>query len=188
MIEKCDIVFLSGLMIMARFDGAECERFFRRCKEMGKVTVLDVAWNANGNWREVMGDCLRYVDYFLPSYDEACEICGMTDVSEISRELISMGAKSVVVKMGEEGCFVLEGADSVGYMVPALTGIDVVDTTGAGDAFCSGFLYGLSEGFAIKEAARFGCATGAVCVTAFGATSGMMSFDEIKIFMDERIG
>ena len=62
---------------------------------------------------------------------------------EGARTLIEEGANIVTVKLGERGCYVTDGREE--FQVEALK-VKVVDTTGAGDAFCAGFLHGLLSG------------------------------------------
>ena len=69
--------------------------------------------------------------------------------------------------------------------LPTYTHIKAVDTTGAGDSFCSGFLAAYTRGQGFLECARFANAAGTHCVMAKGATTGMKSYEEIKKFMEE---
>ena len=55
--------------------------------------------------------------------------------------------------------------------IPAVEGIRPVDTTGAGDSFAAGFIYGLSQGWSLEESARFGNECGARAVQQIGATT-----------------
>ena len=73
-VDKCDMVFVTGSFLMDSFDGVETMEFLKRCKEMGKTTFLDVCWDAKGNWGKVLDVCLPYLDFFMPSIDEAVEI------------------------------------------------------------------------------------------------------------------
>ena len=59
-----------------------------------------------------------------------------------------------------------------------------MDTTGAGDAFCGGFLAGVLAGWEIERVTRFANAVGALCVTAVGGTAGVRSREETLRFMD----
>ena len=78
----------------------------------------------------------------------------------------------MVVKVGGEGCWVAEaGKDPVQVLTEP--GITVVDTLGAGDAWCAGFLAGLSRGLPPLEAAALANKVGAACVQALGATTGI---------------
>ena len=87
--------------------------------------------------------------------------------------------------MGKRGCFAQENSGSVPFLLPAYSSIDVVDTTGAGDSFCSGFLAAWAKGEPFAECVRFANAAGAHCVMKKGATTGMKSYEEIKKFMEE---
>jgi sugar/nucleoside kinase (ribokinase family) len=82
--------------------------------------------------------------------------------------------------MGAEGSYVQSRTEQV--YVPAFEA-NVVDTSGAGDAWVAGFLAGIVKGWDLESAARLGSATGARCVTAIGTTTGLGSFDETVAFM-----
>ncbi len=77
------------------------------------------------------------------------------------------GAEAVVVTAGEDGCAV--ATEGLSVRVPACTPKEVVDTTGAGDAFLGGLQVGLAAGLGWEDAARLGNACGAACVEKLGA-------------------
>ena len=60
-----------------------------------------------------------------------------------------------------------------------------VDTTGAGDSFCSGFLASYARGKSPEDCVRFANAVGALCVTAKGATTGIRTYEETLRFLEE---
>jgi ribokinase len=80
------------------------------------------------------------------------------------------GVKIVAVKLGSEGCFVTDGRGS--YSIPA-SPTKVVDTTGAGDAFCAGFLHGLILGKDIQECGRLGNLVASKKISKSGARTGL---------------
>lgn len=178
------IVFFTGSTLMDAIDGEPTAQLLKKCKEMGKITALDLAWDDSGRWMQVIGPSLPYVDYFLPSIEEARELSGETDLEKISQVFFDRGVKHVVIKVGKDGCYYRESADSKGVVLPTFPG-KPVDTTGAGDSFCSGFLYGISIGLSIPEACVVGNATGTQCVLSVGATSGAKPYAEIKKFIEE---
>lgn len=178
------IVFVGGTMLMDAFDGEDCAKVLKKAREMGKTTVLDTAWDSKGRWMEVLRPCMPYIDYFIPSVDEAIELSGKEKPEEIADVFFDMGVKKVVIKLGSKGCYGREEKDGEGIFVPSYK-VDAVDTTGAGDSFCAGFLTGLSKGLSFKDSMRFANATGAHCVMAMGASTGIKSFDEIYKFMEE---
>ena len=72
---------------------------------MGKTTFLDVCWDAKGNWGKLLNMSMPYIDWFMPSIDEAVKISGETDTDRISEVFFERGIKNVVIKMGSDGCF-----------------------------------------------------------------------------------
>ena len=186
-IEECDSVFVTGTFLLSTFDGAQTAEFLKRCKEMGKTTFLDVCHDASGRWGEIVNPCLKYLDYFMPSIDEAKCIAQKDDVQAMADEFIKNGAKNIVIKMGGDGCFYQQEGESKGKILPAFKGVKAVDTTGAGDSFCSGFLAAHARDLSMEECVLFANATGAHCVMEKGATTGIKSYDEIMAFIKERI-
>ena len=171
---------------MDRFDGDETVEFLKKCKEMGKTTFRDVCWDAKGRWGELLDPALPYIDFFMPSIDEAREIakCDGTP-DEIADVFRSKGAKNVVIKLGSQGSYLRLEEEEKGTVYPCVKGITAVDTTGAGDSFCSGFLAAYARDLAPSDCMRVGNATGALCVTMKGATTGIRNFDETIKFLEE---
>jgi sugar/nucleoside kinase (ribokinase family) len=109
---------------------------------------------------------LRLVDVLKPCKAAAREITGETDYEKIATELLALGPKVVAVTMGAEGS-VIASAGKVAH-VPAFQ-VDVVDSTGAGDAFMGGLSYGLLQGWEQGRVALFANACAAICCTQVGA-------------------
>lgn len=89
----------------------------------------------------------------------------------------------VVTTKGKHGCKILTPQGET-YAIPAYA-VKPVDTTGAGDTFNSSFLYGLMEGWDIKEAGRFANAAAARAILSLGARSGAVGEEAVKKFMSE---
>ena len=183
-IKDAQIVFVAGTMLMESFDGEPCARVLKQCKGMGKTTVLDSAWDDTGRWLDVIAPCMPYIDYFVPSIDEAKMFAGCDDLDGMADKFFDLGVKHVAIKAGKDGCYIRETKDSAPIMIPAYR-VKAVDTTGAGDSFCSGFLYGLSHGRALADCGKFANAVAAHCVMSVGASTGIKSYDEIQKFMQE---
>jgi ribokinase len=95
------------------------------------------------------------------------------------------GVPTVIVTLGSRGCIISETARHV--MLPAYDGIRVVDTTGAGDAFCGGFAAGfVRHDGDVLEAARLGTAVAALSVTKPGAAGAMPRRTELAKFVRQR--
>jgi sugar/nucleoside kinase (ribokinase family) len=183
-VDKAKLVFVAGKMLMPSFDGEGCATFLKKCKEKGKMTALDTAWDSKGRWMKVLADSMPYIDYFLPSIEEAMELSGKTDPEEIADVFLSMGAKVVVIKLGKDGCLI-KTKDGEKYKIPTYERIKPIDTTGAGDSFCAGFLTALVKGKSLPECGKFANAVGTHCVMAKGASTGIKSEKEILKFMDD---
>ncbi len=186
LIESCDLVFVTGTFLMNTFDGTETMEFLKKCKEMGKTTFLDVCWDASGRWGELLNMAMPYIDYFMPSIDEAVCIAECEDVEEIADSFFAKGVKNVVIKMGSKGAFLRRGTDAKGQIFPCCKGVTAVDTTGAGDSFCSGFLAAFARDCELEDCVKFANGTGAHCVMAKGATTGIKSYEEILDFVNKQ--
>ncbi len=110
---------------------------------------------------------LKRTTIFLPNKREIEMLMGV-EFLEASKIAIDMGVEVVVVKLGEKGCYVTNGRDEY-FVKPFLS--NVVDTTGAGDAFNAGFLYGWIRGKSLEECARFGNYVASKIIERVGARS-----------------
>ncbi|MBC7960786.1 MAG: carbohydrate kinase family protein [Vallitaleaceae bacterium] len=181
-IDRSKIVFVGGTMLLKKFDGEQCAAFLKKTKEMDKYTVLDTAWDSTGKWMQILKPCMPYIDLFIPSIEEAVMLSGKEDPEEIADVFLGMGVKTAVIKLGKKGCFI---KDSLGetQMIPAFNVENAVDTTGAGDSFVAGFLFGISKGWSLYECGVFANAVGAHCVMAAGASTGIKSYEEIMTYI-----
>src|SRR4030042_607394 len=108
------------------------------------------------------------------------ELEKLTDIAEYCRGadfLLQKGVKIVAVKLGSRGCYVSDGRER--HLVEAFK-VNVVDTTGAGDAFWAGFLYGLIKEKSLSECGRIGNFVASRCVMKMGARSGLPRVDDLK--------
>ncbi len=154
----------------------ECEpelpRLFAAVKRGAGVKILlDTAGNPKRNPR-LLQQLLPFVDIFLPSLDEARILTGETTPGRIVAKFREWGASGVVgVKLGSQGCYV--DHDREAHVLPARRVRNVVDTTGAGDAFVAGFLAATLRGYEPFASARIANAIAADCVSAVGASTAI---------------
>ena len=187
-IGKCDMVFVTGSFLMDTFDGEETMNFLKRCKDMGKTTFLDVCWDAKGQWGELIDMSLPYIDYFMPSIDEAVCIAKKENPEEIADVLASKGAKNVIIKLGSKGSYLRKEGESSGKIFSPYYVENPVDTVGAGDSFCSGFLAAFARGKSVEECMNIGNAVGSQSVCAKGATAGIKTYEETMEFIENKRG
>ena len=144
-------------------------------KANGKITILNPAPAAKLP-KEVFGLC----DFITPNETETEALTGLPVRNEKEAEtaakfLIELGVKTPIITMGEQGAFLHEHG-----LIPAFDVGEVVETTGAGDAFNGGFAVALSEGKSALEAVKFGCATASISVTRPGTAPSMPARDEVE--------
>ena len=183
LVKQSKILFIAGTFLMPQFDGVGAEKLLQLANEAGLVCCMDTAWDSTGQWMNKIEGTLKYLDWFMPSYEEAKELSGKTEPAAIAEVFRAKGTKNVVIKLGKDGCYV-KPEHEPGVYTPTYHEIEVIDTSGAGDAFCAGFLTGLVKGWDIRECARFANAVGTYCVMAIGTTTGIKTLEETLSFMD----
>lgn len=181
-VRKSKILLIAGTFLMPDFDGEGTRKLLKFAKENDVICCMDTAWDSKGQWLKKIESSLEYLDWFMPSYDEACEMSGKTKPEEIAQFFNSKGVKNVIVKLGSEGCFV-KPENEKGYLVAAFNKVKTIDTSGAGDSFCAGFIAGLSKGWDIHICVKLANAVGAHCIMQIGTTAGIKSIEETLEFI-----
>lgn len=113
---------------------------------------------------------LRKTYVFMPNAIELELLTGKLDYCKAADLLVGQGVKIVAVKLGAKGCYVTDGRER--HLIEALK-VNVIDTTGAGDAFCAGFLYGLINEKNLEECSRLGNFVASRCIMQMGARAGL---------------
>jgi sugar/nucleoside kinase (ribokinase family) len=126
-----------------------------------------------------IADALPHTDYLLPNDEQVLGFTGASSLEEGARQLVGRGAGCVAVTRGAEGALVVTADETI--EVPAYA-VEVVDTTGCGDAFSAGFLRGLSLGLDLGAAARLGCATAAQVALGLGTDTGSYTLESVRAF------
>jgi ribokinase len=106
----------------------------------------------------------------MPNAVELELLTGEADYCKGADLMIEVGVKIVAVKLGSKGCYVTDGRERL-RIEPFK--VKVVDTTGAGDAFCAGFLYGLIKNKSLSECGRLANFVASRCVMQMGARAGL---------------
>ena len=121
---------------------------------------------------------LKRTHVLIPNAIELELLTGKTDYCKAADFMIGRGIKIVAVKLGSEGCYVTDGRER--HLIDTFK-VKVVDTTGAGDAFCAGFLYGLINGKSLFECGRLGNFVASRCVMKMGARAGLPFAKELEL-------
>jgi ribokinase len=152
-------------------------------KGRGARVILDPAPAPS---RGLPEELLAAVDILTPNESEAAMLAGLApgpltpdEAGVIARKLQAKGTKTVIVKLGEQGCLLADGAQQQLIRAPI---VKAVDTTAAGDVFNAALAVALSEGQDLAAACGFAVKAGAVSVTRLGAQSSAPSREEVASF------
>jgi sulfofructose kinase len=149
---------------------------FARARKERVRTVLDVDLGA----REALGEVLELTDYAIFSEPALKDFLPAGDNAGRLRRVLTMGPRHAGVTLGERGYL---WADAMGIGQQPAFAVDVVDTTGAGDAFHGAFTLGLVDGLPIRECARMACAVAALKCTRLGSRAGLPTRAELHAFL-----
>ncbi len=185
-VDEADIIFVGGTFTMPLFDGEGARKLFKEAKGMGKITAMDVTYDSSGQWMKTIEPCLEYLDYFMPSEEQARDITGTDVVEEMATILLEKSVKNVIIKMGSKGVYVKN--ETINRLFPAVQVDKVVDTTGAGDSFVAGFLSGINRGMDVDCSIELGQAVAGRCIGGLGATAGVENIEETTLYKRENGG
>ncbi|WP_458407610.1 carbohydrate kinase family protein [Anaerotignum sp.] len=182
--DAAEIVSFASMFVSPLMTVSKMKELFSSIKEKGKILAVDMTKAKNGETIQDIAELLPYIDYLFPNEAEISLLTGEKDPYRNVQILLEMGVKTAVIKCGEKGCII--GDVNGIYSVPAVPVERCVDTTGAGDTFVSGFLWGLSEGLESLECAKFACAAASFAVESVGATGGIRSLEEVRKRYEEK--
>jgi len=169
-----DIVYLSGISLAIlnpeeRARGIELIRGLRSRVERVAFdpNVRLALWDAPQTAAKVMSSALSLCDIALPSTDDLKELFGINDAAQQLRHVQELGVHEVALTLGAGGCVVADGAQLLQLSGPTVA--NVVDTSGAGDAFNGAYLARRLLGGSPADAAQAGLNLAARVVTHSGA-------------------
>ena len=175
-LSQIKILNVGSAMALGSLDGQGLADLFKRAKNYSVTTTLDVTSDSQGKWLGKIEKALEYTDVFIPSFSEAKMITGCEKPEKMAEFMKQYNVKIFGVKLGAQGCYIDD------QIIPAFPCNEVVDTTGAGDAFMAGFICGLLKGFRTVECALLGNAVSNFCIRHFGATGYLPDFESLKKF------
>lgn len=153
---------------------------FGEAHAAGLTTSFDCNWDPSGSWDGRIDRLMRSADLFLPNLEEARRISGRTPYTSAASELVRRAtdgrepgrAFTLAVKQGVAGGMAMRGTWEYEVAEAVPLPVEVVETTGAGDAFDAGFLAGWLAGWPLRETLDLAVACGSLSVTAVGGTAG----------------
>jgi sugar/nucleoside kinase (ribokinase family) len=186
LLRRCRALYVGGFILNPALSGENVAELFRRARELGVRTILDVVIGEaeEQNAARMLAPVLPHTDFFLPNGDEARLITGESDSLRQLDGLRQMGARTTILTRGRCGALIAqEGTLHEAAAYP----VEQVDGTGGGDAFIAGLIYGLLKSPSAKAdivaCIPYGAAMGASCVRSMGATTGVFRRTELEEFV-----
>ncbi len=174
-LENANFIYSTPTEIAAlRCEDMKSEDIIDRCRKNGVKLVfdLDVDYIRDGSQEHFKRlDIAFFNEVGFDSYR------GLLEYEDAAKRLLSYGLETVIVTLADRGCIVYSNEETI--ISPGFK-VSVVDVTGAGDTFCSSFLYALSLGKGKKYAAAFANAAASICVEKLGARAGAVSRDTVE--------
>jgi sugar/nucleoside kinase (ribokinase family) len=170
-IAQADVMHVGGPDVLGPFGGEPLRRVMEFAREHDVVVTMDLLSTADEVAWERLGKLLPYVNYFMPNNDQLANMTGLTDHVEGSRMALARGADVVFVSRAAEGATLVTADRQVD--VPAFQ-VDLVDTTGCGDAVCAGFITGLLHGWPTEDASWLAMAAASLVASGLGSDAGIV--------------
>jgi len=168
------IVHLGGTGLLKKLDGEPSRILLQEAKRRGRTVTFDLI-AASAETIGIVKPLLPFIDYFMPSIEEARDMSGQETPDDCARFYIDHGAQCCVFTLGGEGAYSAH-RDGTRFKSAAYD-IKVVDTTGCGDAFDAGFIAALHNNMDPETSVRFAQASAGLVATGLGSDAGILSLD-----------
>jgi ribokinase len=172
---------ISGYSFQDEISRNNALKFISEARKRGVSISFDPSYWYSREYHKKYPELLSDVTVIFPNRKEAEILTNSNDPLTASLKLMKMGPENVLVKIGSEGCLVLSEEQKL--YSPAFPVQQVIDTTGAGDAFCGGFLAGTIYGLSVEDGAKLGNASASRIVGAIGGHTAAFSLSEMLDFL-----
>lgn len=169
------IIHLGGTGLLRALDGPASALLLREAKARGRTVTFDLI-AANAETIGIVDPLLPFIDYFMPSIEEARDMSGQSTPEDCAKFYLDRGTMCCVFTLGGDGAYFAH-RDGTRLKSPAYD-IKVVDTTGCGDAFDAGFIAALHHGMDQETSLRFAQASAGLVATGLGSDAGIVSFED----------
>jgi sugar/nucleoside kinase (ribokinase family) len=179
---QTQVFALGGYFVLPAFSAPRSAALLAALKQRGVRTVLDVVVPATEHppTLDDLRPVLPYVDVFTPNNVEATMLTGETNPAKQARLFLDAGCAIAVITRGSEGALLMSASQML--EMPAVP-VEVVDMSGAGDAFVAGFIMGLLAHWSLEETLRFACLIGASACTHLGCADGVFTRPEAEAYL-----
>jgi len=155
---------------------ADIPKLFKTAHDYGMTTSLDTNYDPSKQWAGNINETLAQTDVFMPNETELLGISGQADL-ESGLRVLGEHVPLIAVKQGGDGATAWrDGQATRQGSIP----VQVVDTTGAGDSFDAGFIYGYLNGYSLERMLRLAVVCGALSTRAAGGTAAQATLEEAE--------
>jgi fructose-bisphosphate aldolase class II len=170
------VLAIGGYLALSGLDPEESAGLLAAARARGTATLLDVVVPRGADDPvKALRPVLPHVDCFLPNTDEARLVTGHDHPADQARALLDWGCRSVIITGGAGGATY---ADPARVIQVRPFPVEMVDGSGAGDAFTAGIILGLIEGWPAEQRLRFAAALGGSVCRGLGCTAAVFTRDE----------
>jgi sugar/nucleoside kinase (ribokinase family) len=182
-IAEADLLHIGGADVLGDFAEEPLVEVMAFARSRGVATSLDVLGSCDERTAERLAPALRHAQYFLPNAEQLTGMTRCSDPSDAAQALRRLGVGCVVATLGAEGSLV--SSDHGDAFLPAFD-VQVVDTTGCGDAYAAGFIVGVLSGWSEAPAAWLGTAAAGLVAQGLGSDAGIRDLDSTLAFLADR--
>ncbi len=182
-LELFSAVYFSG-EFPARSEKTEAvaKELCRRCADLSVPVVFDPDLNKiSPDKYDVINETAALGVIFVPSLEEGKTLCGKEAPADIAKHYLELGTAKVVVKLDKKGAY-YKSAKEFGY-APTFRADQLVDTKGAGNAFSSGLISGITEEIPLSEAVVRANACGCIAIQTEGELDCLPTMEALRDYM-----
>jgi sugar/nucleoside kinase (ribokinase family) len=180
-VAAADVLHVGGADQLGDFVDGPLVEVIRHARAHDVVVTVDVLAMCDEALRDRLAPALAEAQFFFPNEGQVAEMTGTDDPAEgVARLRELVGVETVIGTLGEGGSLILGPGGEA--RVPAFE-IDLVDTTGCGDAYVAGFIVAIANGWDAEAAGWLGSAASAQVATGLGSDSGIVDLESTLEFM-----
>jgi sugar/nucleoside kinase (ribokinase family) len=180
-VAEADVLHVGGADQLGEFVDEGLTQLIGHARANDVVVTVDVLAMTDEAMRDRLTPALSQAQFFFPNEGQLAEMTGTDDPAEgVMRLRDAVGVETVIGTLGGEGSLILGPAGEA--KVPAFD-VDVVDTTGCGDAYVAGFIVAIANGWDAEAAGYLGAAASGLVATGLGSDSGIVDLDSTLEFM-----
>ena len=182
-ISMSSIILVCGYFLVSSWNPSQVAELFEEMKRGGAKTCLDISWDPSGKWD--LGDDLQSIDIFLTNEMELQALTSCDEPEVATGMLLDRGLRDIVVKRGDKGATWVNKKGITTVPARTIPLNNIIDSTGAGDSFNAGLLYGILKKWDKEKCILLGNILGSMCVQQLGGDLKYLHPDHVFPKLEE---